>query len=62
MNEIRVRCNEVLTLLSDYLGGELEPDRHAAFDRHLGRCRSCGAYFHSFRTTIAAARAILGGI
>jgi anti-sigma factor RsiW len=61
MNELRVRCEEVITRLSDFLGGELEGERRAAFERHLGRCRSCGAYLHSFRTTIAAARAVMGG-
>jgi anti-sigma factor RsiW len=45
-------CEEVLTFLWAYLGGELPPEKMAEFDRHLQGCDSCTAYLETYRETI----------
>ena len=45
-------CREILGFLADYLDGELPPETHVEFDRHLAVCPSCRAYLASYEMTI----------
>jgi anti-sigma factor RsiW len=51
-----VNCEEVLTFLWAYLSGELEPERAAAFDRHLEKCDGCTTYLDTYRQTLELTR------
>lgn len=46
-------CNELVELVTAYLGGSLPADQRAAFEDHLARCPSCERYLDQFRWTIA---------
>lgn len=36
-----ISCEEALSLLADYLDGELEQVEHSTLERHLAICRGC---------------------
>jgi anti-sigma factor RsiW len=46
-----MRCGEVLEILSDYLDGDLSPERRSQVDAHLHGCDVC----ERFGTVFAAA-------
>jgi anti-sigma factor RsiW len=46
-------CREVITFLWAYLSGELEPERAAAFERHLEGCPACVSYIETYQGAIA---------
>lgn len=53
-----MNCSELITMfLADYIDGKLSPETLADFEHHLDVCDSCVAYLHSYRETIAMARA-----
>lgn len=56
----RVTCEEVITFLLDYLSGELPEEKTASFEHHLGGCKSCIAYLHTYRETVRLSRTALG--
>lgn len=37
----RIRCEEVIAHLLEYLDGELDAEKQAHIDRHLEECRGC---------------------
>lgn len=37
----RIRCEEVIDHLLEYLDGEIDADKGRQIDRHLERCRGC---------------------
>ena len=45
-------CNELVELVTAYLGGSLDPDTRARFDLHLLECDGCENYLQQFRQTI----------
>jgi len=49
-------CQEIATLLSDYLEGRLSLWERMLFGLHLGMCASCRAYLRQLRMTIGSAR------
>jgi anti-sigma factor RsiW len=49
-------CEEVLALLSDYLDGDLGPERLATVEEHLHACENCTRFGGQFRATLAALR------
>ena len=49
-------CREVLDFLSAYLDGELSPEVHAGFERHLQLCPPCVQYLESYRETLRLER------
>jgi anti-sigma factor RsiW len=53
-------CQEVLDFLMAYLDGELTPDQHHEFERHLNVCPSCVNYLNSYRATVALGKAVMG--
>jgi anti-sigma factor RsiW len=45
-------CHELLSSLSDYIDGELEPGLCAEIERHLEECDKCRVVVDSLRKTI----------
>ena len=52
---IRLRCDELVELVTPYLEGELTPAEVARVDHHLAQCPGCDAYVNQMRQTIALA-------
>jgi len=52
-------CGEVLELLSDYLDGDLAPERRTQVEDHLRGCEGCSRFGGEFRVTVRALRAHL---
>ena len=51
----RLRCDELVELVTPYLEGELTPAEAAWVDHHLAQCPGCDAYMDQMRRTIALA-------
>ena len=51
-------CRELIGFLMDYVEGELPPDEHRRFDRHLGLCTDCTSYVASYRETVRLGKMI----
>jgi anti-sigma factor RsiW len=51
-----IPCEEVITFLWAYLGGELPPEKVAEFERHLSVCPSCVNYIESYKKTVELSR------
>jgi anti-sigma factor RsiW len=51
-DRIELVCQEVVELVTDYLGGTLPAADHARFDQHLSTCPPCTAYLAQVRTTL----------
>lgn len=51
-----IPCEEVITFLWAYLGGELPPEKVAEFERHLAVCPSCVNYIETYKKTIELSR------
>jgi anti-sigma factor RsiW len=54
-----IPCEEVITFLWAYLGGELPAEKVAEFDRHLAVCPSCVNYIESYKKTVELSRGTL---
>jgi anti-sigma factor RsiW len=52
--EIRkmMTCRELVELVTDYVEGRLDAERHARFEEHLAECPVCVVYVEQFRQTI----------
>lgn len=44
-------CQEVITLLADYLESAISPERVAELEGHLAGCDPCQAYLNTYRRT-----------
>lgn len=53
MNELPIRCREVVELLTDYFEGVLPDREHERVEAHVQTCPDCTAYVEQLRTTIA---------
>ena len=47
----RLRCRELVGLVTDYLDDALPAERRAQFDSHLDTCEACSAYIDQIRLT-----------
>ena len=54
-----ISCGDVLANLSDYLDGELAPDRRAAVAAHVVACSNCARFGGMFTAVVAQVRAQL---
>jgi anti-sigma factor RsiW len=48
-----LRCRHVVTILTDYLDGALDPVTSARIEEHLAACDGCDAALEQFRMTIS---------
>lgn len=51
-----MKCKELLAALGDYLDGELDPEMHDTFRRHLSCCEPCEVVIDNLRKTITVYR------
>ena len=51
-------CSEVVSLLVEYLEGQLPPQTHAKLERHLSRCAACVAHVRSYQSTVSLLHSI----
>lgn len=54
-----LRCSEVLANLSDYIDGQLSPERRAQIEAHLRGCAVCERFGGQFGKVVAALRRAL---
>ncbi len=47
-------CREATEFLIGYVEGDLPPEQHALFERHISRCPNCRAFLDQYRNTIRA--------
>ena len=52
-----VVCQQLVELVTDYLEGDLDPDRRAAVEAHLAVCGPCSGYVEQVRRMLALAAA-----
>lgn len=53
-----VTCQQAVTLLLDYLTGDLEPALRAVLEQHLERCSDCDAFLRTYAHTMRVTRTI----
>jgi anti-sigma factor RsiW len=51
-------CQQVVTLLVDYVTEDMAPQPRMAFEAHLRECPECVAFLATYKATIHATRAI----
>ena len=51
-------CKDILDLLSEYMEGDLSPERSRAFENHMKRCHPCLDYLDSIRDTSSLAESL----
>jgi len=49
-------CNEIVSMLSDYLDSDLPPEACVVIARHLESCSACGAAAEQLRSTVNLCR------
>jgi anti-sigma factor RsiW len=60
-NGTQLSCQQLVELVTDYLEGELDPEREGALDAHLELCDGCEAYVEQMRQTVIALRRLGDG-
>jgi anti-sigma factor RsiW len=61
VDETKLSCQELVELVTDYLEGQLDPERVAALDAHLELCDGCDVYIEQMRQTVIALRGLANG-
>ena len=46
-----MRCEDLVSVIIDYLEGEMKPEFRAEFERHIGDCSSCLAFLETYKKT-----------
>lgn len=46
-----MRCEDLVSLIIDYLEGSMDPLLKEEFERHMGDCSSCLAFFETYQKT-----------
>ncbi len=46
-----MRCEDLVSLIIDYLEGSMDPLLKEEFDRHMEDCSSCLAFFETYKKT-----------
>jgi len=54
-NAVELVCQEVVELVTEYLGGTLPTRDRERFDQHLATCPPCTAYLAQMKTTLELA-------
>ena len=49
---LEIDCNELVEVVTDYLEGILDGERHRRFAEHLKRCKGCETYVAQIRETV----------
>lgn len=51
-------CEEIASLILDYLTRELDPETASAFEEHLRLCPDCVAFLKTYEKTVQATRSL----
>lgn len=51
--QVKLSCQELVELVTDYLEDALGAEDRARFEEHLGTCAGCQEYLEQLRLTIA---------
>jgi anti-sigma factor RsiW len=46
-----MRCEDLVGVIIDYVEGTMDPLLREEFDRHMGDCESCLAFFKTYEKT-----------
>jgi len=46
-----MRCEDLVSILNEYLEGDLNSRFREEFERHIGDCNSCLAFFETYKKT-----------
>ena len=46
-----MRCEDLVTIIIDYLEGNMNPILKEEFERHIGDCSPCHAFFATYKKT-----------
>ncbi|HVO92513.1 MAG TPA: zf-HC2 domain-containing protein [Terriglobales bacterium] len=52
-------CRDEITVIGDYLSGDMTANQHSAFEAHLKICEDCLAFLETYRKTIELTRRFL---
>jgi anti-sigma factor RsiW len=55
---IALACRTVVELASDFVDGDLDPERHRRVLAHLARCDGCEQYLDQVRVTVRLVSAL----
>ena len=53
-----VTCEQVTSLLMEYVNQELDPARMQAFAEHICHCRDCVGFLNTYQQTVKATHAL----
>jgi anti-sigma factor RsiW len=53
-----ITCDQVTTLLIDYVAGALNPATTLVLEQHLHNCRDCVAFLRTYRESIRLTRSL----
>ncbi|MFW6124685.1 MAG: anti-sigma factor family protein [Pirellulales bacterium] len=54
---MRIKCEDMLSALGDYLDGELPDEMREAFEEHMAGCSPCEVVVDNLRKTITVYKA-----
>jgi len=54
----KITCQQITSLILDYVTGELDPQTTLAFKAHLRKCPDCIAFLSTYQKTSQAARSL----
>lgn len=46
-----MRCEDLVSIINDYLEGDMASEFRAEFERHMGDCSSCLSFFETYKKT-----------
>jgi anti-sigma factor RsiW len=46
-----MRCEDLVQIMIDYMEDSMEPTLKEEFERHMGDCSSCLAFFETYKMT-----------
>ncbi len=52
------RCTDLVTLLAEFVEGQLPPEVHTRLERHLAACPRCVAQLKTYQSTVSLLRSI----
>lgn len=51
-------CQQVISLIADYLKGDLDAPTRSAFEAHLSECENCSAFLRTYQKTLRAVQSL----
>jgi anti-sigma factor RsiW len=51
-------CRRAVSVIADYLSGDLSEKDHQHFEAHLAGCEDCTAFFNTYRQSVQAVKTL----